>query len=646
MGKPYDQELTSLPETYSWALSQDVDAIAKAVKASAHLPLMAVGSGGSLAAAETMVRCHQHNVGALGRAVTPLELISALPQDGRVSVWFFSAGGGNIDVRRAFEHTLLAEPKQVVAMVGRRGSQLCALKEKYNYADVFDYSLPSGNDGFLATNSLLAFSTLICRAYDEVAKPPDSVALPGSAESLYKETFPAHPLERLEEKTLPFWGKNSIHVVYSSELKAIAVDIESRFIEAGLSSVHLADFRNFAHGRHHWLDKNRDTTAVLALSSPKDTELAQATLALLPTFVPTLHIPVNATGSRAAISGLLLSMFLAGFAGRSKGIDPGRPGVPEFGGEMYNLQTPSGFTTSVETVDSAIRRKVGIAPSLLQSDRRNRWIESYNSFRASISKTEFSAIVLDYDGTVVDVRDRFAPPKLGIATEIIRLLTAGITVGFATGRGKSIRQALRSVIPPSLHHLVIIGYYNGAEVSWLTDDSAPDGDSEPCTDLKLSLQLLNDNLEITSLARIEARKYQLTVEAKDIVPENLIFDLAQDQLAGRLQSPLPDIFRSSHSIDILAQGVSKISIIKQIMENLGPDSNVLTIGDRGKWPGNDSILLKHVHSLSVDEVSPCQATCWNICPAGIRGPQGTQYYLTALEVLNTSRPVAKLALRG
>lgn len=152
MGKPYAQELAVLPETYSWALSVDIGAISEAVKASVHLPLLAVGSGGSLAAAETMVACHQQNIGGLGRAVTPLELISALPQHGRVSVCFFSASGGNVDVRRAFEHTLLAEPKHVSAFVARQGSALHALKAKYTYANIFEHTLPSGSDGFLATD--------------------------------------------------------------------------------------------------------------------------------------------------------------------------------------------------------------------------------------------------------------------------------------------------------------------------------------------------------------------------------------------------------------------------------------------------------------------------------------------------------------
>jgi ABC-type nitrate/sulfonate/bicarbonate transport system ATPase subunit len=34
--------------------------------------------------------------------------------------------------------------------------------------------------------------------------------------------------------------------------------------EAALTNVQAADFRHFAHGRHHWLAKRADRTAVLA----------------------------------------------------------------------------------------------------------------------------------------------------------------------------------------------------------------------------------------------------------------------------------------------------------------------------------------------------------------------------------------------
>ena len=89
MGKPYELELKLLSHTYELAVSQDIEKLTRAIKSAAHLPLIAVGSGGSLVAAENMVICHQNNLGGLARAVTPHELISALPKNNHAHVCFF-----------------------------------------------------------------------------------------------------------------------------------------------------------------------------------------------------------------------------------------------------------------------------------------------------------------------------------------------------------------------------------------------------------------------------------------------------------------------------------------------------------------------------------------------------------------------------
>jgi hydroxymethylpyrimidine pyrophosphatase-like HAD family hydrolase len=628
MGKPYSAELAKLAETYKWAASQNNALLMDAVRAAGHLPLLAVGSGGSLTAAEVMASCHQRTFHSLGRAVTPLELVSALPANREVSVWFFSAGGGNVDIRRAFKHALLSEPRQVAAVVGRHGSKMASVLSEHQYADLIEMELPAGRDGFLATNSLLAFTTLICNAYDAVSgKLGKKYA---SFDELMQAVLPQDlQLNDINVMSEKLWEKPVIHVIYSNELKSAAVDIESKFVEAGLSSIHLADFRNFAHGRHHWFAKHQDTSAILALSVPSDADLALKTLSLLPAAIPKLHVPFQETGSPAIIAGVALSLYLAGFAGKARKIDPGRPGVPDFGSKLYNLRADSGFIRTLKQSHVAIQRKVGTLMASLSSDRKKRWERAYHSFREEILKAEFRGIVLDYDGTIVDTRNRYLPPNSEVVDEINRLLRHGVVLGFATGRGKSIRVDLRKVIPREYWDQVVVGYYNGAEIAHLDQDDMPDGVSPPCSDLQDIFQSLQDHIEIMSLAKISGRKYQLTVEPTDVLPEKMLWELAQCELRGDCVSA-PTIFRSSHSVDILAQGVSKMSVIAAVLNKIGTNGDVLAIGDRGKWPGNDSSLLKHVHSLSVDEVSSSPDTCWNVCPPGVRGVQGTAFYFHQL----------------
>ena len=104
------------------------------------------------------------------------------------------------------------------------------------------------------------------------------------------------------------------------------------------------------------------------------------------------------------------------------------------------------------------------------------------------------------------------------------------------------------------------------------------------------------------------------------------------------------VTRSSHSIDILAPGVSKLNVISRVRELVG-EAPLLTIGDRGRWPGNDYELLREPFSLTVDEVSVDRATCWNLARPGQRGPSVTLEYLRALDLVGKEHRLRSGALR-
>lgn len=71
----------------------------------------------------------------------------------------------------------------------------------------------------------------------------------------------------------------------------------------------------------------------------------------------------------------------------------------------------------------------------------------------------------------------------------------------------------------------------------------------------------------------------------------------------------------------------------------------MTIGDRGRWPGNDYELLHGENTLSVDETSVDPASCWNLADAGQRGVQATLEYIRLLEVVDGQLGFSKDALK-
>jgi hypothetical protein len=131
------------------------------------------------------------------------------------------------------------------------------------------------------------------------------------------------------------------------------------------------------------------------------------------------------------------------------------------------------------------------------------------------------------------------------------------------------------------------------------------------------------------LATFEFRRPQIKVEPYVCTAADQVCELLQQAVYG-LGIPGISVVRSSHSMDVLAPGVSKMTVVERVMtmRDSGASTDVLCIGDRGQWPGNDFSLLSQRYALSVDEVSSDPATCWNLAFAGSRCVEACLEYLS------------------
>ena len=164
MGKPYAEEIARLCETYAWALGAPLDALSVAVKDASSYPLIAVGSGGSYTSAEFASAVHRQYTSGAASAMTPLEAVST-PQTLRDSaVMLFTAGGKNPDVIGAYRRLVGGEPRRLVVLCATTGAPLARIASENPNVDFIDFRPPSGKDGFLATNSLIATAVLVVRA--------------------------------------------------------------------------------------------------------------------------------------------------------------------------------------------------------------------------------------------------------------------------------------------------------------------------------------------------------------------------------------------------------------------------------------------------------------------------------------------------
>ena len=647
MARPYAGEMARLSETFAWAAEVDLDPLRQAVRTACSSSLRAIGSGGSLTGAHALASLHQRYTGHLAAVATPLEAIER-PLDAAVATWLLSAGGSNADIMAATKALILREPCQIGVLCGRETSPLADLCRRHPFVDLLLYPPPPpvGKDGFLATNSLLGFTALLMRAYaTEFGKCAD---WEDTAEHVKPLLLRTAALEAWEAATEPLWTRPTTLVLHGPSTRIGAIDLESKFTEAALGHVQIADYRNFAHGRHHWLAKRSETSGVLALVTDTDRTLADRTLNLIPEDVPQARLVFDGGPCAVALASLLAALRITGWAGRAQGMDPGRPRVPEFGRKLYHLRPPRPKPVAkphrLSPLESAaIARKAGIAPGRIAPTEIDRWRDALAAFLVRLRNARFAGVVLDYDGTVVDTRRRFETAEPDMISELVRLAQMGIHIGVATGRGASVRRDLQECVPDILWPLFLIGYYNGAEVASLDNDSVPNGSHNVCTGLQPLAEALRDHPDLSGAVHQEDRPLQITLEAPHAVPMRRLLDVAH-QVIRATDNHGATAVCSSHSVDIVAPGVSKLNVIQHLRTTVG-DEPILVIGDRGRPPGNDHELLSEPFALGVADVSVDHTTCWHLGTPGQRGPTVTLQYLSALQAQDGRLRFATGALR-
>ncbi|MBI2266247.1 MAG: HAD hydrolase family protein [Armatimonadetes bacterium] len=304
--------------------------------------------------------------------------------------------------------------------------------------------------------------------------------------------------------------------------------------------------------------------------------------------------------------------------------------MPTFGRRIYGLRALRALHTTPSEGEIAIARKL-ICDVRELKDRQDLtfWRGAYQRFVDGLAKATFGAVLLDYDGTLCDEQDRFSGPSDEVASELTRMLQGGIVLGIATGRGNSARIDLQRVLPKQAWDNVYLGCHNGSDIGRLSEDRHPDHPETLSDSLKPTMDGLSKHPVISRFAKCKPSRNQISVRPSSAADGELVWRLVQ-QLA---QTNGLVALRSSHSIDVLPHGVSKCLLVNHIRGLLRKGIGVLSIGDKGQWPGNDYDLLNAPHSLSVDEVSADPDTCWNLAPPGHRGVQATLDYLHRLSIL-------------
>ena len=620
MGKPFKGELEKLQGTIKWAEKQDVTSLAKFLFAEdKRVPLVCIGSGGSLSACHYAAMLYKQCNGVLAEAMTPLQLMYAgrdIIRDSKLL--FLSASGKNKDILNAIKYGVKYNEAGMMSLTLRINNPTEELLEKYPNVQRWCEDIPSEKDGFLATNSLVATFTLLCRSFNQA---PVSNGI--SQERTYSTNY-EFDLSAIQ----------NFLVLYGAAGEPVAWDIESKLTEAALGSALLSDYRNFGHGRHHWFSKKGDNSCIIALITPVERELAYKTIGCLPKDVPVIFIETELETPAASIDMLLKAFRFVNDLGEARGIDPGRPGVPAYGRMLYNLdyyKLTNRILPKEETIDVAVRRKLGDAGK----ENAALW-EHYSRackrFVQRLNKGKYTTVAFDYDGTL-SAKDRESRYTNGLCDDIkdalVKLLDNGVEIRIATGRGKSVGKSLKQSVDKKYWPQIKVGYYNGACLLTLGDEKKLEAFLDNSFDAELK-ELENELMRRISKDCINyefsERRQQLSIEGEMTAEESqIIYDICREIIWDKQLTGIR-VWRSSHSMDIVVfHEVSKLNVIEN------PDTT-LCIGDYGSVEGNDYEMLTSKYSLSVDKVSKNTESCWNIAPSGVYGLDATLYYLSRLTV--------------
>jgi len=631
----YEVELENLAATYDAAMATDVFQIKAAIAGASDFSIIGVGSGGSFTVASLLCNLHEAYTGRVSRPSTPLEIICNPTLASNSPLFLISAEGKNPDAIEALKRARTRSALALHVITNRFSSPLIECGMDLTDINIHVFEL-SRKDGYLATNSLLLDAVLIARAYGELDN--EEQTLPTSmAALLLKEQTVDHWLLSAEGFAAEAAQRGNVLVIFSPLLRPIATDLESKLSESALLYCQLADLRSFAHGRHLWLAERPQDCAILALIEPSLALLWEHMQSLLPKTVPILTMPLNGAKPRDLLAGLIAQMRFISSVARNLAKDLARPDVPEFGRAIHYANIADLIVAPSDASGGAERSKYGVLgarwPSLPKSGSMRRALES---FRSALHNQSFRAIVFDYDGTLCSSQRNDLPPLDAIAVHLRRLVEAGIVVGIASGRGGSIQEALQASLPEALWPKIYLGLYNCGFISTLAVSPIPGETSEflsHVTRIVRRLKGLGSPIETIRATH----PFQVSVRFRQGVNVDANWFVIADALrqAGLEMS---SVVRSKHSVDILGAGVNKSHLIAHIIKASKVDPyQILTMGDQGAWPGNDSSLLEHRFSLSVDEPSRRLDRGWKLSPTYTRDVDATLWYLDRFKILDGGR---------
>lgn len=621
MGRRFKDEIEYIPQAIKWATAQDVVALQRALLSASSKPLFAIGSGGSFTVATFAALCHEKRFGQFSRAVTPLEYKETGSALRSAAALMLSAEGKNKDILSAARSTLAYE-HVALALTLKEDTPLAALAASSGGTGVLAYQMPWGKDGYLATNSLIAMIILLAKAYCRDEKRDFAAAL-----SYIDLEWLAARRKVIAEIISEYEIGTQVLVLFGGATRSTAIDVESKFAEAALGTCQLADYRQFAHGRHLQLSYAK-TAIVIAFVNEQERALAEATLGLLPDRIRKLVLDVPACDAVAAVQGAIDAILITDVVADILETDPGQPEVPEYCRLIHQLDPSTLIGESLPLVPVPVERKLKRAAG--DKTAVSKFSEACTVFSKKIEGARIKALICDFDGTFCETYRRWDGLDESLVEDIERITSYGVPIAFATGRGRRLRLDLRKKLSQSSWKHIYIGYYSGSLIARLDEDPEPPENDHDFEELAVWLDHTGVSALIEAEPMIDGGQFGLRCrnQASRHEAVSAIRHWIRTKALWGWR-----VYCSGHSIDVLSCQAGKRKVLNFLVDEFGidVDTETLRLGDSGDFDGNDFEILHDGLGLSVDTVSADPSNCWNLLPLDRRGVVGTKYYLSHLK---------------
>lgn len=610
----FAEKLDALRETAAMLSRHDVEPLAAAIAVTKGKRTIAVGSGGSAIVATFLARCRETLLGEPTAVVSPLEMVVGIGDLAGSSVWVLSAGADNPDTVAAVVAAHARGADRVDLLTRNPGGAAVAALRAGDVLHAVPVADPK--DGFLATHSLISSIGALLAASDRAS--PDGVGaglVPAWIEAVAQATSRDARIAHAEAAT----GLDPDHLIIlaaDTSAATVATLIETSLWEAALCAVQRTDLRNLAHGRHTWLQHRPGASRLFGIVGLDTRRIWSRIEALVPEAIPAKKLDLGDCGRFRNAVATIDGLGVVEGIGLAVGIDPGRPGIGEFGRSLYADRS---LLDLANALDQPLRQKRNAVaqrgdPARTEDDL----VIAAANRRATVCATPIGAVVMDYDGTIVATEKRFSPPRADVINQLVRLHRAGVVIAIATGRGGSAGEALRLALPAAMHDEVIMGYYNGGHVVPLSVDIAA-VPPPPVPAIAAIAALLASHPMMTADCHWRDSGVQLTIPTAALADTGaLVDDLTQcpEVADGRVR-----ITRSAHSVDVIPSSATKLAVVAAVRRWVAADEEVITIGDSGARGENDCELLSRDHGISVGSVCGRHDGSHSLLGRGIDGPQ-------------------------